>query len=606
MAKCYLFLLLLPVVLVIGCGRQSDSTSKVTINLPINHTVASNLSSFSESISILNEESQFGIDYFLPITATGYTSGANDKPINCYMAVISSESNSDKQSNYCGKRNATSNLIDSTYTFGAYVGLKASGESIEMDVPPGDNKKIILFGTHAVDLSSCKDLSLNPGKSNFSKMHVVGTSTPFNLKAGSITEVLVQLQLPTASNQVDDCILNNDSNSFVPATHITIERNSFPYQLYRKPISVGYKCEPLDVVLKSNQNTNKTAASSSALQLSLYENVLSSPALRGIFESYSDCAGNVVSAASTFVLPANYSNKRVWLKLTSSDPASTDYSVSASGNVVTPIAKHFNISPIGTEFSAYAETPLQIKVGECVPIKIGYRHLNGSIDTGVASASSMDITLSGISAEDNSSVVVDFYYSDSTCTTAAQNIFNLSASNFFTASGVYMRVPPTVSTATKSFNLSLIKSAGPQTVYTAKYNIKINRNVAANPKISNINFIYKDVFAKNICIPLTLMFVDQKGDLLNITSGDKLNIITSESSYNEISIHDNDPACTGGSDVASLVPANELTMGGGSSIRKLYLFANGSATDYGDKYITIVYNGYLKKKIKFTLTDPAF
>ncbi|MEQ1724234.1 MAG: hypothetical protein ABL930_13770, partial [Pseudobdellovibrio sp.] len=552
-----IFFALISLVLV-SCERAAESTSKIKISLPTNSSVASNLSVLNAlNVSILANDDLVGEEDFLPITPTGYTAATGDKIINCYLVAVSAPDTKGGQNNFCGKRNATSNLIDANYIFGQYMGLMPAGSTIEMDVFPGENKQIYVFGTHSIDTNSCKDLSLNPSKSNFSKLHAIGTSSVLKLEPGAVSEVVIPLQPPTASNQVDDCILATDINAFAPASHITVEKKSFPYQVFRKYTSASARCEPIDVMFLSVNNITKAAASSVPVTASLYFDALSTPVIKNTYDSYNNCSSDI-SASSSFLIAANSPIKRVWARLLSTDPTSTDLSV-ANNTGLTSITKHFKISfNTSSDFSTTASVPSQVEPGVCYPISVGYRPLNGTLNVGSASASSMDITLAGLRPILNTPVA-DFYDNDPTCTAAAQTVFNIAASNFFPTNQVYMKVPATLSTTVNSLNFTVTKTAGPQNAYTSSFNIRISREIALAPKVSNIRMVYKDAFAKNICIPLVLNFLDQKGNMVNITSGDKINIIGAESSYNQVSIHDNDPTCTGGSDLSSFTPANEIT-----------------------------------------------
>ncbi|MBY0555498.1 hypothetical protein K2P97_13285 [bacterium] len=549
----------------------------------------SSVDMFSLNAENINDEE------FSPIIPTGYTSGALNKPINCYM-VLASGPDKDFNLNYCGKRSATTNLIESTYVFGQYVGLRPSGSALEMELSPGLNRKIIVLGAHSIDADSCKDLSLKPEKQNFSKLHVLGTSDNLKLEpAGNIT-VTIPLAAPTATNQIDDCVFSTDANSLLQATAITIENKSFPSKVFKKYPSVGNRCEPLDVVLKNTSDFDKSAAATSNINAQIYNTVAGTPVIRPIYENYLDCSGDI-SSSTSFSIFANSPSKRVWTRTSFSDPSSSDFTVATSAGLQ-QIVTNFTITQnITTEYAYDVFMPKQVNPGICYPISVSYRNLDGSFSS--ASASSMDISLSALDVNNNNAA--NFYYNDPTCATAAQSVFSIASSQFTPANVIYMKLPTSLSTEIKYLNLTVNKNAGPQTVYSYKSKVKISRDIASTPKLANVRAVYKDYFPKNVCLPLKLQFLDQKGNLVNAVAGDYIEVSLAESSYNQVSIHDSDAACTGGSDIASYVPANKFNLSASSSQHYLYLWTTSGATDLGDKYITLVYNGFLKKKIKFTV-----
>jgi hypothetical protein len=598
-----IFFLLIISGFFISCTRAVDTeNSKVVIQLP-ELTGASFMSEqVNSKVSILSDEGGDGSntqDEFSSTVPTGYTStSANDVPINCYLVGIGGPEQF-LNVNFAGVKNAAG-VLQPNVQFGPYVGIRPAGSSIELIVSPGENRVVFVFGFNALDVNECRDIQSStekPTKSHFSKPYLIGKSEPIKFLAGQELTVPINL-LPIANaTKMDDFHFPSfgDKISLPPATMALIENNSFPQNTLRK--KSGTACEPLDITLRASQ-TSGPGVLPFPVQASVISQDFSVPRLSStpvIYENFAKCASNDPTESVT--IPAGQFFKRVWTKISSTDVTSSDLSVaivvpSGSSNMQSPT--RFFTTRYEDEYKFEIVAPRAALKNVCTPIKVNYRKLYGEFPTSSA-AISFDITtyVSGVAG----SFPTQFFNTPAECNSGSSPQTTFGMTYGISSKVLYMRLS---SDNDPFFNIQVVQSAG-SSILPANTGVQINKEIATFPFVAELRFDFKNYLKPNICIPLNLQLIDQKRNLIitpnTVISSREIEIDSADSTMAEISVHKNDPSCTGGSQVNS-----STSLFNGSVYYPFYLFVSGTA-NIGPRSISFKLDNGIRRKIYFDVTN---
>lgn len=577
------------VSLIFSCTRKvNDNQSAITIQLP---AIANSTSVLSqEKINILSDdgltESDADEDTFSTIVPTGYVGGTNLYPINCYLVAVAGSDSRLKQ-NYCGKAQANGDILK-TYEFGSFLGLKSTGENIEMLVDAGDNRKILVFGLHAINSADCADLiSGKPPKSSLSKPHFLGESSLMKFEPGKSITVPVNLTNPVAANQVDDCVfpaLNN--RQILPiANYIGIENQSFPKDFFRKPVSAGKFCEPLDIRLKNGGQYGQPAILSSPQAATIK---LNGTAIE-TFSDYNTCTG-ASSGDLSVALASGETFKRVWFQTISATPASADMTVESSG--LETAAKSFLVN-MTNPYKFDLIFPSKIVPGQCYKARVDYRKIDGSY---FAETSSFDFSLTSNSGP--STPAVASFYSDSSCSTPVST-YTMPASQYLKE--IFFSVPAANASGIQSFGVNVQQVTTPFPVNYEFTGVSIATEAATTSFAAQMRFNFKNYFKTGICIPLNLEFIDQKGNSMNHPAIGNINIDAGQSLLTNVNIYANAQGdCSSGDITSSKTTPVRISL----QPTKLAIKVISTAV-YGERNLVINFNGGIVRNLKFFVQNPA-
>lgn len=589
-----LFVVLGLVTLIFSCTRKvNDNQSAITVQLP---AIAQSTSVLSqEKINVLSnddlDESEVDDDTFSTVMPTGFVAGANLYPINCYIVAVAGPDSKLKQ-NYCGKKSASGEVLK-TYEFGPFMGLKPAGENIEMLVDAGDSRKIVVFGLHAINSADCRDLiSGKPPKSSLSKPHFLGESSLMKFEPGKSITVPVNLANPVATNQVDDCEFPAlDNRQTLPlANFIGVENQSFPRDFFRKPVSAGQFCEPLDIRLKNGGQYGQPAILSSPQNATVK---LNGTAIE-TFTDYNTCTG---ASSGDFTVPIAVGEafKRVWFRTVSSTPASADMTVETTG--LETSTKSFLVN-MSLPYKFDLIFPGKIVANECYKAVVNYRKIDGSY---FAETSSFDFTMSSNSGP-STPAVADFY-SDASCLTATSS-FTMPVSQVFKE--IYFKVSPANASGIQSFGVNAQQVTDPVPPFAVNHEytgVSINSEIASIPFIAQMRFNFKNYFKTGICVPLNLEYLDQKGNFRIAPLTGNINIVDSESNLLNVSVFANTAGdCSSGEIFQSNIKTTSVRVGGNPV--KLAVKVISTAT-FGERTLTINLNDGIKRSLKFFVLNPS-
>jgi len=155
-----------------GCWGKSSS-SQVSIQFP--HLPSSMVSQNNKKISQKSGTSK--ADELIPSFFDAHQKWAgnlviSDGPsVGCYMVFVGGPE----------KEMKTSQCVDSiggTHNFGQFVGMKSAGESVELEILSGPNRKITLVGLSIAEGHSCEDANVvNPETIQYSQPKILGSTT---------------------------------------------------------------------------------------------------------------------------------------------------------------------------------------------------------------------------------------------------------------------------------------------------------------------------------------------------------------------------------------------------------------------------------------------
>lgn len=585
-----LFFRVLTASIFISCTRAVDTeNSKVVIQLPElssaslkNNIVNSKVSILSDGIS--SEETS--TEEFSNVEPTAF-SGAT--PINCYLVGIGGPENF-LNVNFAGP--IVNGVLQATYKFGPFIGLRKAGESIEFMVAPGDNRVVYIFGVLASDINDCKDLQTEkPSKASFSKPYMLGQSSPMKFIAGQDVVVPVSLNQPVATNKMDDFFIATfgDRISLPPATMAVVENNSFPQNTFRKK---SIACEPLDISLRAGVNSGPGIlpypVQASVISQDLSHVVSTAPLL---YESFSKCVSN--DSTTSVEIPAGQNFKRVWTRIGLSDSQSSDLSVAVSG-----LPPGGSLSSPQRLFSAHYETELKFEIiaprsalkNVCLPMKVNIRKINGVY------FSSSNVILN-LTAQIYGAAPVPalFFTTHSDCTAGTNPTTSFSMYSGTTSIDVFMKV---IDDSASSFGLQANSTGG--TVISNSTGVQINKEQALVPYIAEMRFDFKNHFTTGLCVPLNMQFFDQKGNYVfpNAVQASRiLSIDAVDSNMAGVSVHMNDPTCS-----ASGV-TSEPAFTSGAYNQFYVLVANGQM---GLRSISFKLDTGVRRKIFFDVINPTY
>jgi hypothetical protein len=532
----YLFCAISSLILNFSCQRAVDSESTmISIELPgvapqNQGLPIAKMIDDSTKISSLSagESADQQSESFLEIVSTGYSADSN-YPINCYLIAVSGPEIFLKK-NFCGKTNTAQNLLERTYSFGTFIGLRPAGSTLELEATPGDNRQIVIFGLHSTSAEACTDFINKPSKTNFSKPHMLGMSAAMKFEGGKSIIVPVNLEMPTETNQMDDCVLNNDQQKQMPiANTITIDNRSFPFNNLRsKTGGNGITCEPFDIQLKyvdSNSNQQQGVMPNAiAVQISRTRSDNALTTQKTLFADANACVANDATAPTYIIIPAGDSVRRVWSRITLDDGTPSDYTATSNG--LLSVATNFSVYDQTTTFMYDAILPRQISKNDCVPLSISIKQINGITPSSLPISG--DFT---IAAVDSSSNPIGQFYSDTGCTTSRSQSVLLTG----TSAVVYYKTDQ----ATSFVDIKINKQYSPLLALPFNQRLMIQtKPTGYNPVVSQMRLSIKSHFPKDInCVPLNIQFMDQAGFLIPATNS-TLEFVPGESDINQLYLYD--------------------------------------------------------------------
>ncbi len=164
-------ILLLCTFTVLSCTRPQAQKSLLKIQFPL-------ASKNMKGTKVLTADIASNV-------STGF---AGDFPINCYMVLISGPE-PELQKNYCERKN------DPTFSprrVGIWAGGVASGGTLELDVPAGSDRSVVIAGFYSQS-GFCRDFHKNGFSKGLSRPYLLGEVEQVNLPGGQTTEVPVAL-----------------------------------------------------------------------------------------------------------------------------------------------------------------------------------------------------------------------------------------------------------------------------------------------------------------------------------------------------------------------------------------------------------------------------
>lgn len=167
-----------------ACTRKVND-SKLTIQLPALQASSFNQSNKVSTTSLTVDEWNDGLD---PVDET---------EINCYMVVVGASSPGFNH-NYCKTDDETQ-----TFYFGPWRGAVTGGSVVELDLPSGTGRKVMLFGFNASDPAYCTNFRNDgPEFTELSHPYLVAQKT-VDLQPGT-TALNLTVSL-TASLKLNEC-----------------------------------------------------------------------------------------------------------------------------------------------------------------------------------------------------------------------------------------------------------------------------------------------------------------------------------------------------------------------------------------------------------------
>ena len=583
----------------LSCTRAvNDNKTNLSIQLPA-VTQSTSLLQSTNKVSAMMDTGIVDVvtdeETFSGIMATGYTTGANQYPINCYLVAVSG-AEPNLQTNYCGKSDLFG-ITQKTYVFGPMLGLRQAGSSMELTVDPGDNRKVLVFGLHALDLNECKDIATGkPSKSSLTKPHFLGASDLMKFEPGKSITVPVNLSMPVAANQIDDCVFNFGQNQNLPlADYIGVENRSFPQNILMTPISAGSRCEPIDLVLKSGGQYGQPAILSDSKD-AVIKTASNSTVLLG-YDDFIACSNDSTKVATTnkFLINAGETIKRIWVR-TDSSTTSTDYTVNLAGlNSISTTLNAYSL--LSNPYKFDLNFPQGVQKGICYPARIEYRKASGLYAN---ETTSFDFTVSSNSGAGTTGPAA--FYDDANCSTPMMANFSrdytMPANTNF--KNIYFKVPLLMSgsTTATSFGINVIQKSTPTpnfNVMSSFTGVSIN-DAALVPFIAQIRSNFKNYFNPNVCIPINIQYLDQKGNSFKPTGG-TVSLVSSGTNLGGTKIFANAAGdCNSGEITVSGAEIANMVTASGDLTKFSVLNQNYS---YGERTFTLQFNGGLQKFFKF-------
>jgi len=176
-----------------GC-TASQPQSKVTIQLPV----------LSKQVSTLEFEDTDNLEGTWRGTAT------SADQINCYVVMIGGESEELKR-NQCYKRDSKETAVQ----FGQFIGGVASGNTVDLELPAGVPRRMILIGMHAQD-GTCRDFTKDGPEEGMLSHPRVLYDNVHKFESGSQA---LQMKIPadlTGLAEIDECKIDGRTDDEEP------------------------------------------------------------------------------------------------------------------------------------------------------------------------------------------------------------------------------------------------------------------------------------------------------------------------------------------------------------------------------------------------------
>ena len=394
--KFFILISIFGLVLNTSCTRANNSNSVVRIELPkeaankdfnLAKSLNFNLYSSTPDVATLSSTEWSNEN------ATGFD-GSN--PINCYFVTVFAADLVRDRRFACYRNVLEEKIVYNEY--GVIAGAASAGETLNVDVSPGEGRELLVFGMHAQSKEFCTNVTdSNFDKSRLSRPVMVGKTTVNILRP----EVEVTMALSYDKNKsIDGCDLlvasnNNTTNSYLKT--ILVGNPSYGEHISNNQC---YQIQTYITDASGSKNFNSPAAD---LTLSLHNNF-------GTFASLSTClaAASPMSGDTSFVYSAAESDVKRWIKGNSSmynHPYLRLASVpSGYTELLTPLFTHTS-----TAISPIISFPKQILNDTCYPIYFSTK------DTSISTSTMSLSQLIRIIAITSGTGTVNFHGSDANC-----------------------------------------------------------------------------------------------------------------------------------------------------------------------------------------------
>lgn len=514
-------------LLFFGCTRAVDSEkSKVIIQLPAEaNSAASQVTAspftnnnFVNKLETYESSGTGDDDAFSEIQPSGYSASGTTSsyPINCYLVAVKGPEEFMNRSS-C-KKESSGGTTATTYTFGPKLGLRSAGSTLELEVPPGDNREVMIFGLHAFEQADCKDLSLAPKKSSFTHPYFLGKSATLKFEPGK--EISVPINLATVSQfadfKIEDCTFENDSAP-PQATSVQIVTDRAPYGIFARPASGVASCHPIDVELKMNSLPLAPRATlNSPVRIKIAQINPSSGDL-SFYTDYLTCVNDTALSLfiNSFDFQAGESFKRIWIKPQSTGSQNVDYrpSVVSNGSGTAPSLlsslAQFQYIPSERASSSHILDPVlpsKIKPDECYPLKM---FVNNS-SNGTRAVSILSDML-GLYLKNGPTPIASIYNS-ANCVQASQMPtipFNPGSSPISVTEFSYSMKIPSSSVSGRTV-LQFTSTLSGDITHTRHLVVDTPKE-PYQPMLSNISAKTMISLKEGQCIPIHIELLDQKG-----------------------------------------------------------------------------------------------
>lgn len=407
----------------LACTRANNSDSRVQIELPQNPNPRSyNLiqsllmsSVTSSNITIQAQSPNWSTEPATP------AEGSN--PVNCYFATVYAPDLVADRKFACyryvlGNKNP---IVE----YGVIGGASYEGQTLEINVPPGENREITLFGVHAQSQEYCTKL-VDPSfdKARLSRPYIVGNAAINILKQ----DVEVPMTVNFDENKVvDGCDLlleseNNTSSSFIKTVLIGNSANGEHI--------ANNNCYQIQTYVTDSSGSQIFSGVGSDLTLSLHNNF-------GSFATKNSCiaAASPFSGDTTFVYEDNTPVVRRWIKANS-----TVYNHNFLRLATVPSGYTELLTPLFTHTAPVVapvmSLPSQILNDTCYPISF-----TAQLQTSPSTSRVLDDIIT-FAANSSAAGVVKFHSTDSTCALAtASDSYTLDYnSSGFTKDTIYFKI----------------------------------------------------------------------------------------------------------------------------------------------------------------------
>lgn len=399
-------------LILMSCSRPQQPSSKIVFQLPTTQTVSSK------------------------ITTLSYAAPADIDDIDCFYVAAGGPEPA--MSNLqCGKKNgagAFESMISAGFIFGG-VSRSSVTQSIEFEVPSGENRSFYLLGMKTGDGINCIDFSrkrsfFENSNQMSREVYLLAVSKDNTLVAGGTQTVGMDINFDS-EKWLKECA---GSSIVEPApvanlpTHLFLSKSTFPENAH----VYENQCEPFEFQLRNSMG-RPTAASANISVHTLIKTRSNTFDSLESYSSQSDCSAQILNTSSdSFMISAGTKEVIRWVKIPSlsvnlSDDFIIKFYVNSSAiqpahfvknNPVAASIKIHSVSESGYRYSILG--PRLVEKGKCYAFHVREKNITGS------NIGSMD-SYKVLGQMRNGNKIFSIY-SDSSCTSevVTSNPVNLS------------------------------------------------------------------------------------------------------------------------------------------------------------------------------------